>query len=89
MLIKKDSTYNSYWFLKFINKLFKSGKKNKMLKYIYNLIKKNKNLNIDFFLLFKEALEILRVPLALKKISFKYEVPFFISEYYQYSQALS
>jgi hypothetical protein len=40
-------------------------------------------------LMFIECLEILRVPLGLKRLSKKYELPFPISEYYQYKQSLS
>jgi hypothetical protein len=33
-------------------------------------------------------MEVLRLPMALKKISLKNEVPFYISEYYQYNRGL-
>lgn len=88
MLLKVDPIFKSFWILKFINKLFKCGKKRKILNRIYNLFS-SKSENLDLELMFIESLEILRVPLSLKKFSKRYEVPFPISEYYQYKKGLS
>lgn len=85
---KKDFIFSSYWFCKFVNKFLKGGKRFNLLKFIYNYIRAYKKFSIDFLLLFKEAMEVLRLPMALKKISLKNEVPFYISEYYQYNRGL-
>jgi hypothetical protein len=58
-----------------------------MLSRIYNIFSKGV-IGLDLEFLFMESLEILRVPLALKKISRKHKVSFPISEYYQYNQSL-
>jgi hypothetical protein len=70
-----------------VNKLSKGGNKNKMLSRIYNIFSKGV-IGLDLEFMFMESLEILRVPLALKKISRKHKISFPINEYYQYKQSL-
>ena len=86
--MKKDFIFSSYWFCKFINKFIKGGNGIKLLKHLLNLFKIFKLVSLDFLLLLKESLEVLKQPLALKKISLKKEIPFYISEYYQYKRSL-
>lgn len=88
---KKDTIYNSYWLLKFLNKLIKKGKKHKSEKLFYNILYKIKTIKHPLKLYFNIILKSkFLLNTQLKRLGkYFYKIPYLVKFPQNYKSGIS